>query len=207
MKLVLSALFCMFFSVSTQAQLFGSDGGFGFLFGEQPRYEVQRPRIIIRSKRKPSLPKTSSKLESMIGFGSGLFCVRTCDGFYFRVHANKVGGTEPQSRICRAMCPGAPTTLFTSRGGTDIERTVDANGQSYSKLPNALRFRKEVVSACSCQSQPGEGLADLPITQDLTLKKGDMVVSKTGVRVFKGSNSFPYRDNDFSKPQEVGKVD
>jgi hypothetical protein len=207
MKFLISTFLCLFLSVSAQAQLFGFDGGFGFPFGEQPRYEARRPRIIIRSVRKSSLPTKSHTPKAQTGSGDAVFCVRTCDGFYFRLQRGKLtNANASQANICKAMCPGSPTTLFSSGSGTDIENAVDTKGRSYSKLPNALRFRKEVVSACSCQTHPAEGLAELPITQDPTLKKGDMVVSKGGVRTFKGSDSFPYADADFAKPQDLGKV-
>lgn len=207
MKFLLSAFLFLFFSVSAQAQLFGFDGGFGVPFGEQPRYEARRPRIIIRSVRKPPVPTKSYTSKLQTGSGDAVFCVRTCDGFYFRLQPGKLtDGTESRAKICKAMCPGSPITLFSPRNGTDIENAVDAKGRSYAKLPNALRYRKEVVSACSCQTHPGDGLAELPITQDPTLKKGDMVVSKGGVRTFKGSDNFPYVDADFAKPQDLEKV-
>lgn len=207
MKFLLSALLCVLLSVSAKAQLFGFDGGFGFPFGEQPRYEARRPRIIIRSVRKPPVTKRTHTPKAQTGSGDAAFCVRTCDGFYFRLQPGKLAkGVQSQAKICKAMCPGSPTTLFSPRSGSDIENAVDAKGQSYSKLPNALRFRKEVVSACSCRTHPSEGLAELPITQDPTLKKGDMVVSKGGVRTFKGSDNFPYVDADFAKPQDLEKV-
>ena len=123
------------------------------------------------------------------------------------MQTNKLaGGPEGQKKICKAMCPGSPTLIYSARNGSDIENSVDSKGSSYSKLSTALRFRKETTAGCSCQSQSGDGLADLPITQDTTLKKGDMVVSKTGVRTFQGSDEFPYKDGDFSKPQDINKI-
>ena len=180
--------------------------GFGFLFGEQPSVEPQRPRIIIRrSRRQPDFAKSAKQKSN--GSNSAVFCVRTCDGFYFPLQTSKLaGGPEGQKKICKAMCPGSPTIIYSARIGSDIEGSVDIKGNSYSKLSTALRFRKETTPGCSCQSQLGDGLADLPITQDTTLKKGDMVVSRTGVRTFQGSERFPYSDNDFSKPQDVNNI-
>jgi hypothetical protein len=104
------------------------------------------------------------------------------------------------------MCLGSPTTIYSARTFCDLESSVDSKGSSYSKLSTALRFKEEITPGCSCQSQLGDGLADLPITQDTTLKKGDMVVSKTGVRTFQGSDRFPYSDHDFSIPQDINKI-
>jgi hypothetical protein len=192
---------CILFSADARAQMFGdgpSSSGFGFLFGDSPPVlENKRPRIIIRSRR----PKPQATTD-----GNNVFCVRTCDGFYFRIQTSRsTAGNESQNGTCKAFCPASPTTLYSTRNGNDIENSVDGKGNRYSKLPNALRFRKEIVPACSCQTKPGDGLADLPLTQDATLRKGDMIVSKTGVRIFKGSDSFPYRDADFSKPQTISQ--
>jgi hypothetical protein len=217
MSLVLTVLLFIFASVTAHAQggLFdgfnagaagnnASQPGFGFLFGEQPTVENKRPRIIIRSPKRRSV---STKPIGTHVSSNVIFCVRTCDGFYFRSQSRKLnGGIEGQKKICKALCPGSATLVFSPRTGNDIEGSVDVKGNSYSKLPNALRYRKEVTPACTCESQPGDGLANLPINEDSTLKKGDMVVSKTGVRTFKGSGSFPYNDDDFSKPKDINDI-
>jgi hypothetical protein len=114
--------------------------------------------------------------------------------------------SKRRKKSATRFVPGSATVLYSPRTGNGIEDSVDQKGVSYSKLANALRFRKEVTPSCSCKSQVSDGLGSLPITEDLTLKKGDMVVSKTGVRIFKGSGRFPYEDADFSRPQSVEKI-
>ena len=221
MSFFVAILFCILASVNAHAQAGFFDGfnggsantpapqpGLGFLFGEQPMIQTKRPRIVIRSvRRRPTVPGSPKTTSFKIQSTKAMYCVRACDGFYFPIQAGKqTSGIEGQTKVCNALCPGSATLLYSPRGGNDIESSVDTKGVSYSKLTNALRFRKEVVPSCSCKSQVSDGLGNLPITEDLTLKKGDMVVSKGGVRIFKGSGRYPYQDADFSKPQDVEQI-
>jgi len=98
------------------------------------------------------------------GVPSGTFrtvCVRSCDGGYFPISF----ATIPQrfaddERSCKALCPATEATLFTYRNpGEDINQAVSANGQPYSSLPNAFRFRTEFNPSCSCKA-PGQTWAD-----------------------------------------------
>ena len=81
-----------------------------------------------------------------LGPPSGTFrtvCVRSCDGAYFPVSfATYQARFQDDERTCKALCPAAEATLFTYRNpGEDINQAVSINGQPYSSLPNAFKFR------------------------------------------------------------------
>ncbi|MDU6748627.1 MAG: DUF2865 domain-containing protein, partial [Bradyrhizobium sp.] len=53
----------------------------------------------------------------------------------------------------------------------------------YSALPNAFRYRTEVVDSCTCNGKDHFGLAQVSIDNDPTLRKGDIVASDDGLKV------------------------
>ncbi len=59
-----------------------------------------------------------------------------------------------------------------------MDQAVSTNGQLYTALPTAFRYRKELVSGCSCR-KPGESWADALKNADdsSTLESGDIVVT------------------------------
>jgi Protein of unknown function (DUF2865) len=109
--------------------------------------------------------------------GSQAFCVRTCDGRYFPVH-----GSDNASRTasCNSFCPASETKVFY---GSSIDSAAAQNGKSYSDLPNAFRFRNELVSGCTCNGKDQIGLAPVKIENDATLRKGDIVAGVNGLLV------------------------
>jgi hypothetical protein len=102
--------------------------------------------------------------------------VRTCDGRYFPVTAS-----DGQSRAasCNSFCPAGETKVFY---GGSIDRAVTEDGKSYSELPNALRYRNEIVAGCTCNGKE-IGLASIKIENDPTLRKGDIVADAAGLMV------------------------
>jgi hypothetical protein len=128
--------------------------------------------------------------------GTIVYCVRTCDGYFFPL-ANAAASSDAQRSLCRSLCPGAPTevyTLNTSQGG--MEKATTRSGRTYRALSTAFDFREGYRSTCSCRPA-GTGLTYLPIQEDVTLKSGDIVVTARGLRVFGGGN-VPFRDSNFS---------
>jgi hypothetical protein len=108
--------------------------------------------------------------------GSGqAFCVRTCDGRYF-----PVTGRDQESRAsaCNSFCPASETKVVY---GSDIDNAATESGKSYSELPNAFRYRNEIVAGCTCNGKDQFGLARVDIDHDATLRKGDIVASANGL--------------------------
>ena len=110
-------------------------------------------------------------------FGGQAWCVRTCDGRYFPVQ-----GPDRESRAssCSNFCPAANTEVVY---GGDIDSAVTDSGKTYSDLPNAFRYRDELVAGCTCNGKERAGLAQVPVQSDPTLRTGDIVASENGLVV------------------------
>ncbi len=114
------------------------------------------------------------------------YCVRTCDGKFFPISR---GGRRELSldKICHAMCPSAPTKVFSGLG---IDNAASADGQRYSSIPNAFTYRTKIVDNCTCNGRDPFGVAKVDLENDPTLVSGDLVVQKTGVAVYRGARNY-----------------
>lgn len=110
-------------------------------------------------------------------YGSTSYCVRTCDGRYFPVVASE-GQTKAEA--CKSFCPASETKIFY---GGSIDRASSETGKSYSDLPNAFRYRKELIAGCTCNGRDPAGLASVKIEDDPTLRKGDIVAGADGLMI------------------------
>ena len=88
-----------------------------------------------------------------------------------------------------------------------MEQAVSASGQQYTALPNAFRYRKELVSGCSCR-KAGESWADaLRNTDDSsTLESSDIVVTEKNAKALSqvpqgpGAKPTPNANTSAAKP-------
>jgi hypothetical protein len=105
------------------------------------------------------------------------WCVRSCDGRYFPIQ-----GPDRQSHVasCSSFCPATKTELVY---GSEIANATTESGKPYSELPNAFRYRNEIVAGCTCNGKDPVGLAQVSIERDPTLRKGDIVAGETGLVV------------------------
>src|SRR5215469_5058866 len=107
-------------------------------------------------------------------------CVRACDGYYFPISYSTVPGRfADDARACQRLCPAAEAELYSFRNpGEDMEQAISITGQAYTALPNAFRYRKEIIAGCSCR-RPGQSWADALKNADdsSTLESGDIVVT------------------------------
>ena len=100
--------------------------------------------------------------------------MRTCDGRYFPIS----GSRRPEPRgVCNDFCPASETKVFY---GSNIDDAATESGKSYSALPNAFRYRNELVAGCTCNGKDQIGLAPVKIENDPTLRRGDIVAGATG---------------------------
>jgi hypothetical protein len=162
--------------------------------------------FIIRPKRKEGIqadhagyaserPRRKGGVQAgHAGYASErLYCVRTCDGFYFPLTAR---GGMSKAEMCRALCPAAPTEVYRLGGGEgSIEDALSERGKPYKSLPAALAYRKSLKPDCTCRGA-GVVAMSLPITHDPTLARGDIVVTQKGVHVFAGGK-VPHHERDF----------
>jgi hypothetical protein len=159
-------------SVPAQAGDFFSNlfGAFGM------RPPVPRPQMSLPYG--DEAPQPSEAPRPRVAYSGGqAWCVRTCDGRHF-----PVVGNDAQSRAasCNSLCPTSPTEIVY---GNDIDRAVTATGKPYSELPNAFKYRDEVVAGCTCNGKDQAGLARVGIENDPTLRKGDIVAGADGLMV------------------------
>lgn len=105
---------------------------------------------------------------------SKAYCVRTCDGRYFPLSAT---GNESKAGMCQSLCPASATKVVY---GHDIDSAATDSGKPYSALPNAFRYRSELVSGCTCNGKTPGGLAHIDADADPTLQRGDLVANADG---------------------------
>ena len=67
--------------------------------------------------------------------------------------------------------------------GGNIDHATTENGKAYSELPNAFRYRNEIVAGCTCNGKDPVGLASIKVEDDPTLRKGDIVAGENGLLV------------------------
>ncbi|WP_027573744.1 DUF2865 domain-containing protein [Bradyrhizobium sp. WSM1743] len=123
---------------------------------DMPRYEVPRQRA---------------------SYGGTAYCVRGCDGRYFPAQG---ADAESKAQSCKSFCPASETSLVY---GSNIDDATTENGKSYSDLPNAFRYRNEIVAGCTCNGKDPVGLAQVKVEDDPTLRKGDIVAGAGGLVV------------------------
>ena len=109
--------------------------------------------------------------------GGQAYCVRSCDGRYFPVNGPD---NSSKAESCKSFCPASDTKVVY---GSSIDHATTENGKSYSELPNAFRYRTELVAGCTCNGKDQIGLAPVKIDDDPTLRKGDIVAGENGLLV------------------------
>jgi len=121
-------------------------------------------------------------------------CVRLCDGAFFPV-ATRAGKAAEEAE-CRSLCPDADAAVYVLPNGADddIGRAVSNSGKPYSELPTALGYRTALDAACACHRNVAPHYS---IAGDPTLRKGDYVMTGTGIVVFEGAAGPRHRPSDF----------
>jgi hypothetical protein len=162
-----AAVLCLSLASAAQAQDFFSQlfGGFGRSRGPVIRMPFDDGPPVQRSEGR------------RFGGGGLAYCVRTCDGRHF-----PITGSDNQSRAqaCSSLCPASETKVVY---GSSIDDAATDNGRPYTELPNAFRYRNELVSGCTCNGKDQLGLAQVKIEDDPTLRKGDIVAGENGLLV------------------------
>jgi hypothetical protein len=156
-----------------------SAGFFDRLFGGlRHAFEASHPP----SAQSYADPATDGRMaESRDGPASG-YCVRSCDGRYFPV---RVQPGLSAADACHSFCPASQTRLYS---GSSIDASVATNGARYADLPNAYRYRKEIVSSCTCNGRDAFGLAAIDASTDPTLRPGDIVATGNGLAAYTGGH-------------------
>jgi hypothetical protein len=109
--------------------------------------------------------------------GGQAYCVRICDGRYFPI---TVSDNASRAETCSNFCPASETRVVY---GGNIDGATTENGKAYSDLPNAFRYRSEIVAGCTCNGKDPAGLASIKVEDDPTLRRGDIVAGENGLLV------------------------
>jgi hypothetical protein len=167
-----------------------ADAGFldslfgGFVRRLRPPEPPSLPQMSPNALVSPQAPDGGEPLRPHAEGGPrSAYCVRTCDGHYFPVHAQP-GMSAAQ--MCSTFCPASQTRLYAG-GGIDYAAAND--GSRYRDLPNAYLYRKQLVQGCTCNGKDAFGLARIDINDDPTLARGDIVATKQGLAVVSGRDS------------------
>jgi Protein of unknown function (DUF2865) len=160
---------------AAQAQDFFSSlfGG----FGPAPAAQMRLPFARESAPLAPQTDIRSRDYSSGSGGGNQAYCVRSCDGRYFPVNAPD---NKSRASTCNSFCPASDTKVVY---GSAIDNAATENGKPYSELPNAFRYRTELVAGCTCNGKDQLGLASVKIEADPTLRKGDIVAGDSGLVV------------------------
>jgi hypothetical protein len=173
-------------SMAQAQDFFGLFGGFGYRsrqpmtpFGYRPQPPVTP--LPYSSEGYPISPEGDVLVRPRSAYsyfgGSQAYCVRTCDGRHFPIASS---GNQSMAASCSNLCPATETAVVY---GSDIDNAVTESGKSYSELPNAYRYRDELVQGCTCNGKDPTGLAQIKIEDDPTLRKGDIVAGGKGLMV------------------------
>jgi len=122
-------------------------------------------------------PQAEGRSRAGYSGGGQAYCVRTCDGRYFPLPA---ADNQSRASTCSSFCPASDTKVVY---GGNIDNAATETGKPYSELPNAFRYRNEMVAGCTCNGKDQIGLAPVKIENDPTLRRGDIVAGEGGLVV------------------------
>ncbi len=147
---------------------------FGGPFGGRQPHAPSMP-LPFASERGANTRASSDEARPRFAGGQA-YCVRTCDGRYFPISAP----SNESRAVCNNFCPASETKLVY---GSSIDSAATEAGKPYSELPNAFRYRDEIVAGCTCNGKDPVGLASIKVGDDPTLRKGDLVAAANGLMV------------------------
>jgi len=146
-------------------------------FGARPHAPPPSMRLPFANEGDPSAATPDSRPRVNFSGGGQAYCVRTCDGRYFPITASD---NQSRAASCNSFCPASDTSVVY---GSNIDNAATETGKPYSELPNAFRYRNELVAGCTCNGTDQTGLAPVKIENDPTLRKGDIVAGPDGLMV------------------------
>lgn len=81
-------------------------------------------------------------------------CVRSCDGYYWPISFSTMPEfLSDDAATCSSQCPGSDVELYYYHNpGETPENMVNLEGQPYTALPNAFRYRSEYDASCTCKA-------------------------------------------------------
>jgi len=169
------------------------------IFGRPPpaASPIREPPPDLAPTRQPPRVVITPRWSTSPSRGTTGYCVRLCDGRYFPLPRLQSSATS--EKVCEVMCPQSRTMVF---WGGAIDGARASNGARYADLEAAFNYRNEVVPGCTCNGTDAFGTAAISLRADFTLRRGDVVVTDDGVKVFVGSIGDDHEDDDFVPVQD-----
>ncbi len=167
---------------------FTQPGGPPAMLG-QPHAVDHQPRRAA-APQAPRVRHTNNFSERPRQSTSGMVCVRLCDGFFFPAPA----GFGASDAGCAAVCPSAPTRLYSMRSDRIIDAVAMRDGAPYTNLPVALRYTRTRDQTCSCGA-PDPRAA---IMADSSLRSGDRFMSDAGFLIYQRGGGRKISPRDFT---------
>jgi Protein of unknown function (DUF2865) len=150
---------------------------FSALFGALARPQASSTPLPFANEGSNAGPENFPP-RSRTGYAGGqAYCVRGCDGRYFPITASD---NMSRAASCNSFCPAGDAKVVY---GSNIDNAVTETGKPYSELPNAFRYRTEMVAGCTCNGKDQVGLAPVPVENDPTLRKGDIIAGSNGLMI------------------------
>lgn len=80
-------------------------------------------------------------------------CVRLCDGYYFPVSFSTLQSHfEQDAAACQSRCAAPAELYYYQNPGSSMDQSISFRDQQpYTSLKTAFRYRKELISGCSCK--------------------------------------------------------
>jgi hypothetical protein len=166
-----------------------AEGLFDFFFGGSQKRPAQASLFDPFGLNQPQpQPAPMSRVA-----GSGpAFCVRSCDGKYFPL--TQRGNVTPV-QLCQAFCPASATKVFY---GSSIDGATASTGERYADSENAFAYRKALRADCTCNGRDPAGLAPVDLSQDSSLRAGDVVATNEGLVAYTGVRVGTNQTADFA---------
>ena len=142
---------------------------FGGMMNRAPSAPLALP---FANEGDPNAPAQQPQQPRVAG---SAYCVRSCDGRYFPITG---ASAQSKAETCKSFCPTSETKVVY---GSNIDNAYTDGGKSYADLPNAFRYRTELVAGCSCNGKDAGGLARVNIENDKTVRRGDIVAGPNGL--------------------------
>lgn len=122
-----------------------------------------------------------------------LVCVRACDNARLALaiqpaHANR----DALEDMCQAAGRGTRTELIAEPFGADRAPVAGMAGPRTASLDGAA-----MPASNYCPAHITAAGFQVPLTDDVTLRRGDIVMTEDGLRVFVGRGAPPFRNSDF----------
>jgi hypothetical protein len=159
-----------------------AEGVFDFLFGGLRRLGPPGSASPFADPRASERNGDSERRSAGTG-GRGVFCVRLCDGRYFPLQRMSSANA---AQVCNSFCPASQTKVFS---GSAIDHAVASDGIRYASLRNAFVYREHTVENCTCNGRDAYGLVTPSVTEDPTLRPGDIVATNDGFVAYTGAGN------------------